>query len=159
MILSFFIISINIHAAPKDWTLTSNIDGTKTWQLISNTDVTGSLANRKTASPIDWNTTNGEDFFKAFEEKKKKMLSIIGIVDWKVTKHSWIKFKNYNQLEITGSYTDSKKQDISFTEQHLYYPDRTLQMLHTHPKELKNAEKYSKDILDIMRSTAVVKNE
>src|SRR5690606_37208661 len=87
-----FLISLPIWASSsfaERWILSSELDDVKVWQLKSDPDVTGSLQEKKPSRKLDWSKVGTESFFKDFEKDKIKMLSYIGITEWKAEKYQW----------------------------------------------------------------------
>ncbi len=154
-ILLLFFLSTTAIASPSGWKLSRDVNGVKVWQLEKNSDVTGSLERRKTGKKINWLNIKQKDFFKKLEEKKKKMLSFIGISEWK-GKYKWKPKKDYHELLVNGSYKDWSGQKIIFTEVHIYRTNETIQILHTRPKSIAGGDKLARRIIAHMKNQAEV---
>ncbi|MDO9181742.1 MAG: hypothetical protein Q7U04_05010 [Bacteriovorax sp.] len=160
ILFSFIILfTLNASASLVDWKLSRDVEGLKVWQYTTNSDITGSSETRKVASKTDWSKINGVEFFKSFGDKKKGMLALINITNWKATSFKWTPHVGYYQLNIVGIYTDPFHHEISFVEEHLYYPDHTTQLLHTHPLLIENGEALGQEIIKIMRTDAGISND
>ncbi len=150
-----FFLSTAAIASPSGWKLSRDVNGVKVWQLEKNSDVTGSLEKRKTGKKINWLNIKQKDFFKKLEEKKKKMLSFIGISEWK-GKYKWQPKKEHHELLVNGSYRDWSGQKITFAEVHIYRANETIQILHTRPTATINGDKLASRIIAHMKNQAGV---
>ena len=123
----------------KGWKLVRQDKQVRVWKLKSNLEVIGTFRSEAKSKPVDWTKIKSEKFFKKLVDKKKKILHLIGIVDWKAEKYIWEKQKNNYKLVINGTYVNSLAQTITFTEHHLFFKNKTYQMLLTNPsqKEIK----------------------
>ena len=130
------IISIPLRASSsfdKNWSLSSEMDNVKVWQLKADSDVTGSWQEKKPLKKLDWSKVGTESFFKKFEADKIKMLSFVGIRDWKAHKYQWSKLPLGHELKIEGHYVDATDKKIAFTELHYFQEHKTIQILQTRP--------------------------
>lgn len=84
------------------------------------------------------------NFLKGLEEKKAKILSMIGVKEWQVTDRKINRIKEdkknegngpITELIFSGSYIDRKGQKIFFHENHRYSANSRLQILVTNKKE------------------------
>lgn len=141
-----FLISFPLWASSsfgEDWILSSDLDDVKVWQLKTNTDVTGSWQEKKPSKKLDWSKVGTEDFFKDFEKDKIRMLSYIGITEWKAEKYQWKELPSGHELTIEGHYLDSGHKKIAFTEVYLFQKFKTIQILQTRP--ISVSAKYAED--------------
>ena len=114
LIFSLVFFCLEIQAKPTGWKLARNANGVKVWQLSSNTDVIGSLQQKKRKKKIDWAKVNKQTFFKKIEKKKQEMLAFVEISGWKADKYQWTSQKGFHQLNIEGSYKDFQKRNFIF---------------------------------------------
>lgn len=130
-----FIISVPLWASSfdKEWSLSSEMDNVKVWQLKADPDVTGSWQEKKPLRKLDWSKVGTNEFFKKFEADKIKMLSFVGIRDWKAEKYEWNKLPLGHELKIQGHYVDVSDKKIAFTELHYFQEQKTIQILQTQP--------------------------
>ncbi|MCY4524266.1 MAG: hypothetical protein OXB84_05970 [Halobacteriovoraceae bacterium] len=156
ILLFFFSFINNAYSAPAGWKLLRD-NGIKVWQLKSNSNVSGSLERKKHQKQTNWSKLKKKSYMKKLEEKKKKVLELIGISDWRTDSHKWKKINNSHLLNITGRYTDSSGQKTAFTEIHIYNSNETIKMLYTRPQSIENGEKLSETIIDHMKKEAGVK--
>lgn len=130
------LLSVQLWASTsfdKDWSLTSDSDNVKVWQLNSNPDVTGSWQERSPSKKLDWSKVGSDAFFKALEADKVKMLSFVGISEWKPEQYKWNKHPKGHELKIEGHYLDSQNKKIAFTEVYYFQELKTIQILQTRP--------------------------
>ena len=151
VIIFFIFFSINLWALAPHWKLISNINGVKNWQLKTNVNVMVSLERRSLNKKIDWSKVNQKSFFKKIENKKKKILKLIGISKWKANLYTWSTQEGSPKLEIQGSYLDSLGNEVSFLEIHVYRRKETIQMLHTYPKGDLKRDEYSRWVMSYLR--------
>lgn len=148
LIIFIFIPVISI-AQPSGWKLSRDANGVKVWLLKNNSNVTGSLQRRKTLNKNKLGKIKQEDFFKRFENKKRRILSLIGVTNWKATKYDWS--PGTRQLSVEGTYTDSSGLNVTFAEIHIFKNGETVQILHTRPTSLSDGSKYEKEIVDYIK--------
>ena len=146
--LVFVFYYLPVHAQFPGWKKVQELGDIKVWHLISNTNVTGSLQIKKTKSKMDWSSKNWSEYLKSLEKEKSKVLSLFNISNWKGEKYNWKKKDGYYLLEIEGSYNNHTGTPIAFKEIHLFYPDKTIQVLHTRPIGIQNGERFSKEIIE-----------
>ena len=133
----------------KNWKLSRDTNNVKVWQLVANPNVTGSIEKRDTE--IDWSTIKKKESLEKFKNRRKKILSLIGVYDWKAYEHKWSFKKDFHQLNINGSYRDSFNKKITFSEVHIFKRNQIIQMLHTRPYHMKDGQKLSQDIMEHMK--------
>ncbi len=152
-----FLISTHAFAQAigNQWKLSRNENDVKVWQLIKNTDVTGSLQVMEKKQETNWAKISKDTFFKNLEEKKKKTLSLIGVRDWTATNYRWTDTANGPELNISGSYRDSSDTKIEFQEIHLFRKKKTIQILLTKPADYKLEPALSKNFIDAIMLEAV----
>ncbi len=128
--------SLSPLAKPLDdlWQLSRQTDNVWIWKHKDNSDVIGTLQSMAKVKPINWQKIKSTKFFKNLIKRKKRMLSLIGITDWKEKSHDWKKKKDYHELVIKGSYLNPKRERVQFIEHHLYFKNKTHQILLTFPK-------------------------
>lgn len=68
-----------------------------------------------------------KDFLNNLKIDKMKMLSYIGITNWKLSESKWVD----NKLQMKGTYTDKNGQKIVFVEIHLYTKKSYKQLLYS----------------------------
>jgi len=144
-----FLLSLPLWASSSfgdEWILSSDLDDVKVWQLKADPNVTGSLQKKKPLKKLDWSQVGTENFFKGFEKNKIKMLSYIGITEWKAEKYRWKELPTGHELKIEGHYVDSSNKKIAFTEVHHYQELKTIQILQTRPVSTK--AKYVEDFFN-----------
>jgi len=141
-----FLITIPLWASSsfgERWILSSDLDDVKVWQLKANTDVTGSWQEKKPSKKLDWSKVGTEDFFKDFEKGKIKLLSYVGITEWKAEKYQWKELPSGHELKIEGHYLDSGHKKIAFIEVHHFKKSKTIQILQTRP--MSTTAKYTEE--------------
>jgi hypothetical protein len=130
----FFILSLLSHQAcalPKGWVLARHVDDVKIWMLNSNPEITGSERPQELK-------LEGIDFEK-FEEKKKKLLGLFGVRDWRASSYR----RDGGKLIVLGTYVDSKNRTILFKE--IHSPSK--QLLFTRPVLATKEESESHELL------------
>ena len=155
--IAFASTSAKAQVLPEGWKIIHNIDGIELLEHASNKGIKGSWERRKTRKKIDWSRIDGEKFFKKIEKQKKKLLSIVGISNWKAEHYEWKPYNHLYRLRIDGSYTNSTGESITFTEIHFYSPTQTVQILHTRPSAAKNALFRERQIIDYMMQQAQIR--
>lgn len=132
------------------WLLTRQTGNVWVWKLKGASNVIGIFQTEQRSRPIHWEKIKSKKFFLDLIHKKRKMLSLIGIKEWKVKRSNWKKQKGYRELTMEGSYYNSQNHLIDFKEVHLFYPRKTLQILLSHPrKRLVKTEVASQFIKDV----------
>lgn len=134
----------------SNWILASDMGGVKVWQHQSSADVTGSFQRIEKKSNFDL-LKDPERYFKAFSAKKIRMLSLIGISEWKAHSYKWTAHPEHQKLEVVGSYQDSQKQLIRFKEVHLIRKNFVDQFLQTYPETQKGGEVLAQDFFQLMQ--------
>ena len=157
LLLLFSFFSTSSFGSLTGWKLSRDTENVKVWQLISNSDVTGSLEIRESKKRVKWADIKSESFFEKLKKKKQKILSFIGIRNWIADSYKWDQESDCYVLEVVGSYVDSKGIKTRFRELHLFYPQKTVQILHTRPSDYKKGKKYSEDIIRYIKSITAAK--
>lgn len=137
----------------KDWRLVRNEEDVKTYLHRLSTDITGTVQVNAKKESIDWSKIKKEDFYKSLEEKKKHLLSLIGVTEWTAEKYSWNNANSINELSVIGTYKDSSKHIIQFRELHLFKPNKTIQILYTQPTGVKLNPKTGENFLMSIRKS------
>ena len=115
------------------------------------------MQRKRHAKKKDWSQIKKFEYFKSLETKKKKMLSLIGIKNWKANKQKWKKTKSGRELSIVGSYTNSKNEKVSFKELHVFQPTATYQILFTKPAGLKLSKNVVPNFFSAVKGMALSK--
>ena len=135
--LKILILSCTISSSFASWKFHNQYDKTFIYKapLGSRLVVEGKMT-----------ATKKKKFTKKFlieiEKKKEKMLAIIGVTNWQVSKRNIIRHKDYVELNFSGSYRNRKGENIFFVENHYYKPRSKIQFLITN----SNKEKLEKDL-------------
>lgn len=137
-------------AQPSGWKLARDTNGVKVWLLEKNPDITGSLVIRKEQNKINGLIIKGDKLFQDFENKKKKMLTYIGVNDWKASNYEW--FPDKRELFVEGTYRDSYGHLIVFAEIQSFKDEESIQILHTRPLSIIDGKKYEQEILSFMKA-------
>ena len=83
----------------------------------------------KTATSKKGRKNFSVEFVKKLERDKKKLLSLIGIKDWKVDKTQISNQYRAQNIILKGSYVDNSGAKIYFMERHVYFPAKNIQIL------------------------------
>jgi hypothetical protein len=137
----------------ENWRLVRDEESVKTYLHRSDTNVAGSVQINRRKEPIDWNKVTREDFFKSLEEKKKQLLSLIGVTDWIASDYTWTNRRSINELTVVGTYKDSSGQVVQFRELHLFKERRTVQILYTQSIGAKVTAKTADDFVASVRKS------
>ena len=131
-----------IAVLEKNWKFSFQTEDAFTYFLKSSPNVAGSFHLIKQTRPLNWQSINGETFFKQIEEQKKHIFSTIGFTQWKAKKYDWKKKNNHFELSLAGTFKDSNDKTTFFWEVHLFAPLNTLQIVitTTNPKLLAKPE-------------------
>lgn len=141
----------------SNWSIVSEVDGVKVWQHKANPELTGSWQEFPVKKKLDWSPEGKEntqkEYFKSLEDKKKKMLSFIGVTDWTVEQYKWNSpSEGKEELIVEGHYKDSTGKKIYFKELHQFAEDKTTQFLHTRPYDAPDGENRAKEFFDFIKS-------
>lgn len=139
IILLFLFISSAL-AAPK-WSFHRKYGAVEIFKSLS----TGTrlVLEYKTTTKV-FDMKNKEKFYQKLAQKKKKVLAITGVHDWKADSYAVEEKKSFKILTIDGSYFDNNKRKIYFREVHYYGKGRFLQLLATN----KNKENLKRSLQD-----------
>lgn len=83
-----------------------------------------------------------KSFLKGVEEKKAKMLAIIGVTNWQVSERDIKNHKDFVELTFSGSYLNRKGEQVFFHENHFYKNKSKIQFRVTN----KDLNKLKKDL-------------
>ena len=126
-VLNLFIFSQFCFA---NWSLHRRYDDISIYKSKKGTRLT--LSSRSTK-------TKDKKFTKAFLEEikkdKEKMLTMIGVKDWRIATTKVETKDGVTKVRLQGSYYDTTKQRIHFIEYHYYSNDKKLQLLLTNRKK------------------------
>ena len=86
-----------------------------------------------------------KDLLDQLKEDKQKMLSLIGVNEWEISKSDIQKNNDTTNVVLEGSYLDTAGNTTHFVEYHFYAPAKNLQLLLTN-------ENFSKLKLDSQES-------
>lgn len=138
--LKFLIINLFIatecpftFAKEDNWQLAHDKNNMWVWMLKNQKDVIGTLHITQRPQPIDLKGFQGKSFLKTFKNERQKILKIMGISQWTVNEHQFKRASNYYKLTLEGTYWNAQNQLISFYEIYLFYPQKTYQILFSHP--------------------------
>lgn len=127
------------EAKPLDdiWQLARQTSDVWIWTIKGNSHITGTLRSQAKVKPTDWQKIKSPEFFKDLTKKKRRILSLIGIIQWEANTYNWKKKKDHHELVIKGSYLNGSGQKVQFTEHHLFFKYATHQILVTAPLKSK----------------------
>ena len=130
-----FTFNISLRAEPLEnpWRMVRQTDDVWVWKLEGTRDVIGTFQTKRRTSNINWENVKSKSFFEKLTQEKQKMLSMIGISHWTVTNSRWVKKKDHYELQLRGSYQNAQNKEIRFHEIHLFYEDKTHQILMAYP--------------------------
>ncbi|MCY4643709.1 MAG: hypothetical protein OXB88_03740 [Bacteriovoracales bacterium] len=72
-----------------------------------------------------------KDLLKKLKKDKEKMLAMIGVEDWKISKTNLKTTDGVTSVRLAGSYMDKTQKIVHFVEYHYYSNDKKLQLLLT----------------------------
>ena len=78
-----------------------------------------------------WKDSKRSDVYKNVISQKKKMLSLLGIKNWRVTSQKWTPTQEVSTLEIKGDYLNSRDKKVEFHEVHEFGLKQKTQYLFT----------------------------
>ena len=145
-VLTFFLFFIFFFSFPSFasppsvldfWRPVLLADDVYIYELKNNPEVLITFQSNKTKRQLKWEKIKSGSFFSSFEKRKKELLSMISVSQWKAKKHTWTRKKEYFELLVHGSYIDASGTKVSFQEIHLFSPDKTRQILFTKPATIK----------------------
>lgn len=147
---SLFQTSLWAGPLSEAWSLVRQVNDVFVWKLKGRGDVMGTFRSSQRAEDLEWGKIKSSKFFEKLKNKKKEMLSFVGISDWKSTSHSWKKKKDHYELNMEGNYLNGQRQRVSFREYHFFFKKRTYQILLTFPSNRKLSdrviEEFRKDV-------------
>ena len=112
------------------WTLKRKYSDTSIYVSEHSTRLT---VNYRTTVPKEKQFS--EDLIKQIEKEKRKLLSLVGIREWKVTKSRVYKNKGQTRVKLFGSYLDHSGVKIYFFEYHFYTASKKLHLLLTNTSQ------------------------
>ena len=146
LLFSFF---SSLIAQEEQWLLKRQEGHFRLWLHKDNYLVTGTLERSKKNTKVHAPNFNDNTFLKHIEASKRKTLKFIGISQWKVHHHKWHPQKKI--LLFEGSYLNSDNKKVNFMEWHHFKDDETIQILHTHPHDIKHGKQYQNDFLTFVQ--------
>ena len=144
-------LPVSAESFGKLWQLSRQTDNVWLWKFKGRPDVIGTLQSNSHARPLDWKAITSEQFFENLTDKKRTVLRLIGISNWKVHSSNWEKNPQYHQLYLSGSYLDSQQVPTRFIEMHYYFPHKSWQILLTFPESKKLNSKMTQLFLNSMK--------
>ena len=129
-------ISVSAQDSPDSWRLVRQGNNVWVWKLIGTREVIGTFQTKIRAKSIDWTKIKSKDFFLNLKREKQKMLSMIGITGWVVKSSQWRRKKDHHELTLIGSYKNAQNRHINFREVHLFYKQKTHQVLLSYPSDI-----------------------
>lgn len=115
------------------WSLVQDGDRIKVWLHTTNSNVTLTVQTEALSKPVDWTKTTKAQLFQSLEDKKRKLLFLMGIRDWKAEKYNLKKSGEAQELSVSGTYVNSTGEQIAFHEIHIFHSTSTTQALYTQP--------------------------
>ena len=131
----FFTGTVNAIPIKRDWKLSGTVEGVTSWRLKADPKVKAVYQSKTPLKGANLEKFGSEEFFKQWEEPKKKVMEAMGITNWKADDYDWTKRKKYQKLVVTGSYTNRRNKPVFFREVHFYSVNQTLTLLFTSPKK------------------------
>ena len=149
-----FIPTIPILAQPLEnpWRLVRQTNNVWVWKLAGTRDVIGTFQTQQRTSSINWRKVKSKAFFEKLTKEKQEMLAMIGISQWTVTSSRWVKKKDHYELQLRGSYRNAQNKKIKFHEVHLFYKDKTHQILIAHPLKHRMTRHIAGQFLSIAKN-------
>ncbi len=141
-ILTFiFLLPINVNAYNVDFDQWRLIEGSDNLKVYSRKGEKGhklSIQLRESHFK-NWQKKNAKEVYDQFLEKKKKMLALLRIKNWKVTSKEWqpkVAGAPYlSRLEVKGTYENSRGDQVHFHEVHEFSKGEKRQYLFTQVKK------------------------
>ena len=134
-ISSLFIVGAIAVGALSSYSLSTHGE----WKLSNSYgDISIYKSSNKTRLTVSFKENLSSDFkiqkdmIQKTAEKKRQMLSMMGLENWEISSNHITVEKDFAKLYIQGSYTNSKDRKVHFIERHYYTPRGALQMLLTH---------------------------
>ena len=156
LFLAIQVFAINTASSNlSHWNLVRQDNKTQVWELKSRKDVIGTFQMQTRDRPIDWSKIKTKSFFTKVKSQKQKMLSLIGITNWTVSKSQWTAKRNHHELIIKGSYQNRARQIISFYEVHLFYKHKTYQILVSHSQKVPLSLRIISQFVSYIKKRAV----
>jgi len=128
--LLFILCFLYAPLSLAQWTLKKNYD---TISIYTSPNQTRLAIQYKKTKKKDKQIT--KDLIAKLEQTKKQMLQKIGIKKWQMNKSHIEQINEVTQVTLSGSYWDSAKEKVYFTEYHFYSPSQKLQLLLTNNKK------------------------
>ncbi len=129
IILSIFLLSLQTLAA--DLSLVRSSKHKELWKVMAIKGSYVALSKSKNENAFSLSGLDKKGFIEKLENDKKKMLSMMGISNWQVSKRSWKSNKSKKVLSLYGSYKDRNGNLVNFIEKHHYSKKMTHQALLT----------------------------
>ena len=138
--LPFLIVVITltcsfVFAKTNTWQLAHHHKNVWVWNLTSQKDVIGTLQTSTRSKPVNLKNIQTKNFFKKFKNSRQKTLKMIGITRWTASDYKWKKKSDHYELTLNGTYRNAQNQLIRFYETHLFYQQKTHQILFSHPSK------------------------
>ena len=112
-----------------NWQFVRKSDQVSTWKLKAHPQTIAVFQSNNITEEINWEQIDPDTFFQKTKEHKQQMLDMIGISEWEATNYQWHKKNNHFELAIQGSYKNSSKEMVFFSELHLFSKKITHQIL------------------------------
>ena len=139
--------SVPTHNLGEGWKPVREVEGVFTYALKSQSDTIGVFHTQALPQPLSFEEARSKKFMDEVTKNKKKMLAVMGITDWTMTRQKLTNRKGYMKWNIEGHYKDSSGEQVFFNEVHLYYPRQLHQILITSPEAGFIKNKVSKEFI------------
>ncbi len=133
ILLTFIVFTQKALSYPVDmsqWQLLHGGDELKVYSSTQKKQYKLSIQ-KKEAYSSDWKSAKGDKVYADIIGKKKQMLSLLGIKNWKVNSKIWIPGEELSRLEIKGTYINSRNKKVEFFEVHEFSKGEKTQYLFT----------------------------
>lgn len=119
------------HNLGSEWKPVREVEGVFTYTLKSNSDTIGVFHTQDLSKPLSFEEAKSKKFMEEVTKNKKKMLAVMGITDWTMTRQKLTNRKGHLKWSIEGHYKNSSGEQVFFNEVHLYFPRQLHQILVT----------------------------
>lgn len=122
--------SFALEIDPHVWEQTQD---SKDLQLYRSKEIKGYYLSVKKSEVKNshWQDADATRIIKEHSKTKVKMLSFLGIKNWKLDSHKWSPSKEESTLELLGTYTNKSGQKVEFKEVHIFNSNFKTQYLYT----------------------------
>ncbi len=138
-LILFFTVGAFAQVDTVTWQLIRYANGVASYKNAQKPEVRATRIEKEGLKKSKFDALGTQEFVREMEESKRKLLTFIGVKDWKVDQIQTSKEKSETVIKMHGSYIDSASEKTGFVEIHRYSADKTVQMLYIQPLSKKRS--------------------